>query len=436
MLYLSTSTLLRSLALGSALLALDPSVAQATCRGNRCTSYDYALPVTITTTGSSPSLTVMGGNVGIGTTAPAQALDVASGYIKVSREYATGMYMNNTTTGVTYGLFNASAAANGFNGFGIYDGADYNLAIVGGNIGIGTTAPAQRLTVDGTTRFGRDVVLTRTDAGSTAKLVVDDSVTTAISLEKIGGGNITDINLMADTTHISGKVGIGTSAPTYALDVVGDYARVTREYAAGYYINNTTTGVTHSLVGASAAANGFSGFGISDGSDYRLTVVSGNVGIGNTAPAYSLDVTGTMRVTGQAYTNSGNGSFSVLSDARYKDIHGRFERGLSDLLKIETIRYNYTAKNPMGADSKKEYVGITAQNLQTAIPEAVKEEKGYLTANTSPVLWTLVNAVKELYQNWTQDSKDLRKEIESLKTENTELKTYLCSKDTSAPFCN
>ena len=104
-----------------------------------------------------------------------------------------------------------------------------------------------------------------------------------------------------------------------------------------------------------------------------------------------------MRVTGQAYTTTGNGSFTILSDARYKDVHGSYNRGLEALLNVNTIRYNYVANNPLGSDPTQEYVGVTAQNLQKAIPEAVKEKDGYLTVNTSPILWTLVNAVKELY---------------------------------------
>lgn len=197
---------------------------------------------------------------------------------------------------------------------------------------------------------------------------------------------------------------------------------------------------------------------------------TGQVGIGTTAPSYTLDVSGTLRVTGTAYTNGGYTTWTAASDRRLKDIHGSYNRGLDDILGINTIKFQYKADNKIGLDSSKEFVGVTAQNLQTAIPEAVTEEtngklKGYLTINTTPVLWTLVNAVKQLYKQVmerfeTHDrqiasivaSKADKAEIEMLKqkvaevdalksksdkleAENAALKSYLCSKDPAAPIC-
>ena len=150
-----------------------------------------------------------------------------------------------------------------------------------------------------------------------------------------------------------------------------------------------------------------------------------NVGVGTTTPAYKLDVSGTLRVSGQAFTNSGNGNFSILSDIRYKDVTRKFERGISDILKIDTIKFNYKKNNPLGSDSEKEYVGVSAQNLQQTIPEAVEPrlEKGqeYLTINTSPVLWAMLNAVKELYYEHLGVKSDLAAKdlkIEKLEAEN------------------
>lgn len=63
--------------LASVFLALFGLNAQADCPGSLlCTSYDYNLPVNIVSP-SGPAFTVMGGNVGFGTTTPAQPLSVA-----------------------------------------------------------------------------------------------------------------------------------------------------------------------------------------------------------------------------------------------------------------------------------------------------------------------------------------------------------------------
>ncbi|MES2802071.1 MAG: tail fiber domain-containing protein, partial [Bdellovibrionota bacterium] len=193
--------------------------------------------------------------------------------------------------------------------------------------------------------------------------------------------------------------------------------------------------------------------------DTDIVSINGSLGIGTSSPSYSLDVSGTLRVTGQAYTNTGNGSFSILSDVRYKDVHGSFDRGLDEILKIDIVKFNYKKDNPLGSDSSREYVGVSAQNLQQVIPEAVEPRKvgndEYLTINTSPVLWTLINAVKQLYKRLVGveegmnrqmaslaeakadkiEIEVLRKDNEVLKQQAAALKAYLCSKDPAAPIC-
>lgn len=466
---------------------LTSKAAQADCPGgSRCTTYDFSLPVTITNTSSSPSLTVMGGNVGVGTTTPAYALDIAGGYARISNAYSTGLYLNNTTTGATYGIYNASAAANGFSGLGFFDGSEYRMTIVGTNVGIDTTTPGAPLEVNaanisarpsantmalnsnftatngtggfesllmsnggtnpGTSILGPSISFKAATYGSTSSL----STGRILSYFDTSGGTdpgytgaVTAFQSpTADNTFSTamvvrnGHVGIGTTTPTYPLDVSGGYVRVSNAFSTGVYLNNTTTGLTYGIFNASTAANGFSGLAFFDGTDYRMSIVGNNVGIGNTSPAYPLDVTGTMHVSGQAYTDSGNGSFSITSDARLKDIRGSYERGLDELLKIDTIRFNYKLGNPMNSDSTQEYIGVTAQNLKTAIPEAVHMEKnGYLSVNTSPVIWTLVNGVKDLNQREKNDVAQLKSENAELKAEVTALKVYLCSKDPSAPIC-
>jgi hypothetical protein len=89
-------------------------------------------------------------------------------------------------------------------------------------------------------------------------------------------------------------------------------------------------------------------------------------------------------------------------------------------------------------------VGVTAQDLQQEIPEAVKEKDGFLTVNTSPVLWSLVNAIKELYRLFTDRDREIASvkfDNQQIKAENVQLKknaaikAYLCIKDPNAPIC-
>ena len=58
---------------------------------------------------------------------------------------------------------------------------------------------------------------------------------------------------------------------------------------------------------------------------------------------------------------------------------------------------------------------MVAQQVQQVIPEAVqKNPVGYLTVNNDPIIWTMVNAIKELNQI-----------VEEKDRANAELKTRL-----------
>lgn len=349
---LSIKRELRAAIIGATLPLIMTSAAKADCFGARCTSYDFGLPVTITNSTSSPSLTVMGGNVGIGTTSPGQLLDVSGGYVRVTKDYSTGYYLNNTTTGITYGIFNASSVANGFTGLGFFDGSDYRLTTVGPYVGIGTTAPASNLEVGPSLMASHPVV---TGATINSQFTAENSTGGFESLILSNGGTNPGTSIFGSS--------LSFKAATYGATTSKSSGRI-----LSYF--DTAGGSDPGYTGAITAFQ----YPTADNTFTTAMVVrNGAVGIGNTNPTYTLDVTGTLRVSGQAYTTSGDGGFTILSDSRFKTIHGRFERGLADILKINTIRYNYSPGNPFGSNSQKEYVGVTAQNLQSAIPEAVQQ---------------------------------------------------------------
>jgi multidrug efflux pump subunit AcrA (membrane-fusion protein) len=50
----------------------------------------------------------------------------------------------------------------------------------------------------------------------------------------------------------------------------------------------------------------------------------------------------------------------------------------------------------MGIRSPGEHIGVVAQEVQKVIPEAVSENsKGYLIVNNDPIIWSMLNAIKE-----------------------------------------
>ena len=78
------------------------------------------------------------------------------------------------------------------------------------------------------------------------------------------------------------------------------------------------------------------------------------------------------------------------------DVHGLYERGLKEILALIPIRFHYKKDNPLKIESTAAHIGISAQALQRMIPEAVQTgRQGFLTVNIDPMIWAMVNAIKE-----------------------------------------
>jgi len=133
-----------------------------------------------------------------------------------------------------------------------------------------------------------------------------------------------------------------------------------------------------------------------------------SVGIGTTTPDSLLTVNGSA-------DKPGGGSWGTYSDGRLKTVNGSFGGGLNQVMQLRPIRYRYKADNGMGIRDMAEHIGVVAQEVQRVIPEAVTENgKGYMIVNNDPIIWSMVNAIKEQ-----------QREIEQRRTENQEQKNLL-----------
>lgn len=206
----------------------------------------------------------------------------------------------------------------------------------------------------------------------------------------------------------SGKVGLGTQSPNAKLDI----KESEDSFVGGLQLRRSTTNDTWALTTASDNSL-YVGYAsdaslANDNADFNFAMVVTNtnrVGIGTAGPTDLLSVNGTA-------SKPGGGSWAVFSDERLKTIKGNFTSGLKAVMQLQPLRYEYKRDNALQLKSTGEHVGFGALAVQKVIPEAViTSDSGYLQVNNDPILWTMLNAIKEQQQQIEQ----LRKEVRQLR---------------------
>ena len=148
------------------------------------------------------------GNVGIGTVAPAQPLDVngVGRFGELATKISIGV--NGDTIASNADFYVRTSTANPMY-FGTNSATRMTITSAG-NVGIGTVAPAQPLDVNGVGRFGE--LATKISIGLNGDAIAADSDfyirTTTVNAIYFGSNSITRM-----TVSSTGNIGIGTTAP-------------------------------------------------------------------------------------------------------------------------------------------------------------------------------------------------------------------------------
>ena len=311
-----------------------------------------------------------------------------------------------------------------------------------GNIGVGTATPV--LDVHANTTDTPAIRLEQNNSGGfTAQtwdiganeanfFVRDVTSGSRLPFRIRPGAPTSSIDISAD-----GNVGIATASPGTTLDVAGNIVNIGSESGNSNRGNNTnklsrlamppfaTANLRFALIaGATTNTANIVAFGgevagmaaatqvdfvtgattNTDTGTVRMTInSSGQVGIATTSPTQTLSVNGTAG-------KPGGGSWDVFSDARLKSIKGRFNLGLKAVMQLQPLRYEYKPNNALNLESPGEHVGFSAQELQKIIPEAVRNNSsGFLTVNNDPIIWTMLNAIKEQQQQIAELKAEVRK---------------------------
>jgi endosialidase-like protein len=274
-----------------------------------------------------------------------------------------------------------------------------------GNIGVGTATPVLDVHVNTTDtpamRFeqnnsGGFTAQTWDVAGNEANFFVRDVTSgSRLPFRIRPGAPTSSLDIAAD-----GKVGVGTAGPATRMDVrsadaatasVADVANSDGTRFLSFYSGRSDNNGAALIWDSNQAlrfGNGDINAAVSFSEWARFTN-AGRLGIGTAAPDSPLTVNGNA-------SKPGGGSWNSFSDIRLKNIKGAFNTGLKAVMQLRPLRYEYRPNNSLGLVSNGEHVGFSAQDVQKVIPQAVTQtESGYLMVNNDPIIWTMLNAIKE-----------------------------------------
>ncbi|MFA5926334.1 MAG: LamG-like jellyroll fold domain-containing protein, partial [Parcubacteria group bacterium] len=194
-------------------------------------------------------------------------------------------------------------------------GTGYAATFTGGNVGIGTATPGQKLTISDSSAGGTTTLIANTGSGDSL-MYFDASNGDLVGADYMSFGQMNDLSgrimmesgagrlrfqmgsTEAMTILQNGNLGIGTTTPGAKLDVYGSAWNDSMQLSRSGY-TGATLGISN-IGGAGDQALVLNSYGYdfrvgSTGSNGSKMVIlnNGNVGIGTTNPQYKLVVGGT-----------------------------------------------------------------------------------------------------------------------------------------------
>jgi hypothetical protein len=404
---------------------------------------------------SQTSSYMYGGNLGIGTTSPADMLTIAgnSGNINIGKNFANynGIWLNGDTSSGNYNFLSSAAEKNLYinrpSGQSIQfreNNADQMTILSGGNVGIGTTAPTAKLHVfDPTANREPSLTYSATATATINNALVELAMgTTAsspfpfwmqarsstnaawpIAINPLGGNVGIGTTNPTQTFQInnnfavssSGSVGVGMTSPGYPLDVNGIVRTTSSTSPSAVALYNTFNNANNRNWAVMASNIAWGDFVISqsnvkDGSPInsgtpRLHIgLTGNVGIGQTNANEKLEVNGRIRMATWTadgdtvvYKDDPTGNLGVqASDIRLKKNITQIGSALDIIQGIRGVTFNWK-DDPKG---KKPIVGVIAQDVAAVMPELTfnitdPDGNNYLGVHYDKLSPLLIEAVKE-----------------------------------------
>lgn len=276
-------------------------------------------------------------------------------------------------------------------------GANGNVLITDGKLGINTTNPGGQLHIKNTSPGGTIAPLYVQSASDDAAFIVNgwDNV----GIGNTGGTDNISLLIQRKVGNLYSLVlsnSVGTAQVRFKHDGTTSFGNV--EPDSGYKI--TATGdPTGNTTGAALFTS----------SDPIWPAVNIHNSGGGDAPALQVG-------TGKCY-KPGNNMWDGPSDRRLKKDIIDYSEGLNIIKQVRPVWYTYNGEG--GTPEGERYVGIIAQEVQKLAPHMVSPytppgfDQEYLSFNASAFTYMLINAVQEQQQQIESQNS----EINTLKTQ-------------------
>ena len=455
---LNATTLVKSGGTSSQYLMADGSVSTLTNPVTGTGTTNYVPKWTSGSAIGNSQIFDNGTNVGIGTASPLSKLSVSPsnndgvGLYDSSNNLRGLLFINNTggvfSTGIRTGNYWLDLDASGtsqnairmFTGTGgIGTGTERMRIDASGNVGIGTTSPAGTLDIGknnatpslviGNSAYGANFnSVWGLQSGAQSIMIFGNNGQNEIRAGNTGVGGYLDFytNNTASFTTASngnfvmrlssgGNVGIGTTSPSFKLDVAGaDSDWATRFYsnagASAYFAHGGGYG-GYINAGSNASSSTYLLELISNGSTRVYVRGDGNVGIGTTSPVTKLDVNGSINIA-----NGNNLTWGGAYGAGIPTIASAINAGI----------YFYPAGSTSGAtmlinSSGNVGIGTTAPSFPLSVQGIAQARGGVYVTQASPINTLILNADDTaLHKIYTNSSVDL-----SLGTNSSTSQLYL-----------